>query len=764
MVSNREPALDEIGYRPRNGTIPQFNPPSLAWLHEKGAHTYTLQWANTSDFTDPVTVTNLPFNCYTHNRPLQPGDYFWRYRFATTNEELSDWSLDRKFTLNKSAIEFAMPSREERRTLIPAGHPRLFLRPEDLPRLRQLAKGPEAKRFAELRKVANELLKKEPLAEPTEMGSSRNKRDLAAIQHWWPNRERALAACMEAETMAFVYLMTGVQRYGEEARKRVMHLVSWNPDGPTNFKINCEAAKPMLHRISRAYDWAYDRFTADERRTIQQLMLRRIKDAWESSEVGRGVGHLNRPLSSHGNRTWHKIGESGIAFLDEIPEAETWLDYALNKFYTCYPTWSDEDGGWHEGAAYFGGYMSKAVWWLEVARSALKIDGFKKPFFSQVGDFPLYLAPPGSPNVGFGDLSYRNSTSGWGGFMEYFIRRASANPDSEAGYWHWWWKECGMKPESGVLGFLYHANLPPMPAPKMPTNLPISKIFRGTGLASLHTSLLNSSNDVHFLFKSDPFGSQSHGHNPQNSFQLNAYGDALLTACVYRDLHGSEFHEQWAHQTVSQNAVLVNGRGQLPHSAKSRGRILDFELTRKWDYVVGDAVETYEGRLDRYHRHVLFLKPGFILLYDDLVAAEPSQFQFMLHALSPFALNRKNGSWHVQQPNAGVSVQYLSTDSLTSRQWDGLEPKSIRGTFPNQWHLEVATTKPREEVGMLTLLAPHWGKQSPKMEAERIETATAIGCQVKINGKDTLLGFRKFGVKGEAELAGVRFDKGVIVK
>ena len=171
---------------------------------------------------------------------------------------------------------------------------------------------------------------------------------------WWPNRVQTERACQEAETLAFVYLMTGEKKYGAAARKRILHLASWDPDGPTNFRLNCEAAKPMLYRLPRAYDWAYDALTPDERDKVRQAMRRRALDAWESGEVGRGVGHLNRPYGSHGNRTFHKLGECAIAFLGEIPEAETWLDYAVNKFYAAYPVWCDDDGGWHEGARLLG--------------------------------------------------------------------------------------------------------------------------------------------------------------------------------------------------------------------------------------------------------------------------------------------------------------------------------------------------------------------------------------------------------------------------
>jgi hypothetical protein len=238
-----------------------------------------------------------------------------------------------------------------------------------------------------------------PTPEPTHRGSARDKEDLEAIKYWWPNREQTEQACREAETLAFVYLISQDRKYGEAARRWLLQLAAWDPDGPTNFRLNCEAAKPLLYRPARAYDWAHDMFTAAEREQICAAMQRRGQDAWESGEIARGTGHLNSPFNSHGNRIWHKVGEAGIAFLGEIPQAENWLDYAVNKFFACYPIWADDDGGWHEGVSYWAGYMGKAVWWLHVSRTALGIDGLKKPFFAHVGDYPLSIAPPGSPNA-----------------------------------------------------------------------------------------------------------------------------------------------------------------------------------------------------------------------------------------------------------------------------------------------------------------------------------------------------------------------------
>lgn len=753
-VSNRQATADEIGYRPADGSISIFNPPSFTWLHENGAVAYAVQWSTNADFSAASSVSRLPFNTYTHNQPLVPGKYYWRYSIAN-GTDVAAWSVTRSFVIRPGSVEFPMPNRKEQMDRVPKQHPRLFLRPEDLPRLRSAAQNssaPAGAQFKRLRGEADKLVTTEPIEEPTVRGSNR---DDATRSAWWPNRVQTEKACQEAEVAAFVFLITGEKQYGENARKRILHLASWDPDGPTNFKLNCEAAKPMLFRLPRAYDWAYSALTDADRDVVRRVMVRRAKDAWESGEIGRAVGHLNRPYNSHGNRVFHKIGEAGIAFLGEIPEAETWLDYALNKFFAAYPVWCDDDGGWHEGTSYWAGYMSKIVWWLQVSQSALQIDGFKKPFFAQVGDFPLYTAPPGSPNMGFGDLSSGTPSAGTGAFMEFFERSMGARPEgSRAGYWRWWTEQWKMNRMGGILGFLYEANLPGLPAPKPPVDLPSSKVFRGIGVASLHTCLTNSSQDVHFLFKSSPFGGQSHGHNAQNTFQLNAYGEALLPACVYRDYHGSKFHYQWCHSTRAQNGVLVDGIGQIPHSAAAKGNIVEFRSAPEFDYVVGDATEAYGGRLRSCRRSVAFLKPDLIVICDDLVATNEVSFQFMLHALQPFEFQEQDATVKLERNKAGLMAQYLSPIPLRLRQWDGYEPKPTR-EFPNQWHLEAATTHKSSNLQVFTILAPHRAGGRADFKAQRLESANAVGVRVEREGVGYTVAFRKTGGSATADLEGV---------
>jgi hypothetical protein len=235
-------------------------------------------------------------------------------------------------------------------------------------------------------------------------------------------------------------------------------------------------------------------------------------------------------------------------------------------------------------------------------------------------------------------------------------------------------------------------------------------VFRGTGVAVLNSDLLDSARNVQVRFKSSPMGRWSHGHDPHNAFTLNAYGVPLLVNNVYRDLYGSPFHRDWVWNAKSQNSVLVNGEGQKPHSADLGGRIAASQFEDGLDFVSGDATAAYEGKLTRARRHVFFIKPDIVVLVDDLRAAKPSTFQFMLHGQQQFKVN--DAQLLLDRGKAGVQVDYVSRQPLKSRQWTGYDPapdykylESVKNQrTPDQWHVETATQDPASELTMLTVM------------------------------------------------------------
>jgi hypothetical protein len=698
---DRAARAEEWGYRPEDGARVEVNPPAFSWVPVKGAPVYEVQWAAKADFSDADTVSGLKWTVYAHSAALKPGEWRWRYR-AVVGGKATEWSRARRFTIPREAIVFPQPTLAEVKARIAKEHPRVFVRGADLVRVREYARGTGRAAWEKLLVRAEELSKSEPTPEPPVKASAR---DPETNQFWWSNRVQTLKAAQEAEILAFVWLLSGDDRWREPARKYILKLASWDPDGPTNFRLNCEAAKPLTHRLGRVYDWGYGLLSEDERARVRKMILWRGRDAWLSGEVRQGVGHLAEPYNSHGNRMWHKLAESAVALMGEAPEADEWLEYALAKYWAAYPAWSDDDGGWHEGASYWAGYMVKTTWWMHLARTSLGIDPFKKPFFRHFADYALYSAPPGSPEMGFGDLAHRPPSPSWG-FVHYFVREVK-NP-----YWAWWARQWKIRdePEEPVLGFLW-GEMPGV-APRAPAGLPVSKLFRGTGVAVLNTTLENSAENVQVRFKSSPMGRRSHGHDPHNSFTLNAYGEPLLVNNVYRDLYGSPFHAKWVWETKAQNALLVNGAGQKAHSADLGGRIVAAEFRDGVDYVAGEAAASYEGKLKRYLRHIVFVKPDVVVMVDDAVAAAPSQYQWMLHGLSEFKVDEGSQQLRLERSAAGVLVDYAAEPPLAFKQWTGYDPepdmrylKSIgRDGMPRQWHVEASSRNAAQETWTATVM------------------------------------------------------------
>ncbi|NCB29598.1 MAG: DUF4962 domain-containing protein, partial [Clostridia bacterium] len=203
------------GYRPADGSAVLLNPPSFAWVHDKRVKTYTVQWSRTPQFTEATTISNIPWCVYTHSSVFAPGTWYWRVKGA------EGWGNVRSVRVPEKAIDFPMPTVAEQRARVPAMHPRLFLRPEDLPKIRTRIRTEPAlqKIFAQMTRDADRTIARGPTPEPTAMGSARDKENVEAVQNWWPNRIQSDKAGQEAELIAFVWMISQNEKYREPARR-----------------------------------------------------------------------------------------------------------------------------------------------------------------------------------------------------------------------------------------------------------------------------------------------------------------------------------------------------------------------------------------------------------------------------------------------------------------------------------------------------------------------------------------------------------------
>jgi len=712
----------EWGYHPADGAVSAVNPPSFTWRPQPGM-TWQIECKGDGKSTNFVyKADNIEFNVHCPPRTFPPGLYTWRYRGKDSSGRYTRWSRPRTFRIPDQAVAMPLPGRAELLARIPKQHPRLFLRPEQLPQLRQLAKTTLKPQFDRLLKQCRRILAQPPSTEePPKYPADIVRGSDPWREIWWGNRKRVIAALNSAATLAFTRLIGGPDEFGHEAKRILLECAKWDPKGSTGYRYNDEAGMPYAYYFARTYTFVNDLLNEEEKQLCRRVMEIRGEEMYHHL----CPRHLWRPYSSHSNRAWHFLGEVGIAFYDEIEQAGDWVWFAANVFFNVYPVWSDDDGGWHEGSSYWYSYINRFTWWADVMREALGIDAYDKPFFSKIGYYPMYLLPPGKVGGGFGDL-----TAHWTAKRNVPLMTVLA-AQAHNGHWQWYVERLGGPAEpEGYIGFI-RGKLPPV-EPVSPDTLPTSKLFAGTGQAYLNTSLTDATNGVQVVFKSSPFGTQSHGYEANNSFLLWAYGKRLLIRSGYRDHYGSEHHRNWMWSTRSVNNITINGRGQIKHSATAQGKITAFKTTDAIDIVVGEAGSAYQPPLKRFTRTIIFIKPELIIIFDRLQAPEPASYEYWLHAINKFEITDQH---NIRMINDGVccDIDFLTPQQLRFRQTNQYDPNPRPRIKLREWHLTASTATKQRKIEFVTLYRPYRIGQSLPRKAVLTDLGTGYYLRAELS-------------------------------
>ena len=181
----------EWGFRPPADTTSARNPPSFCWRPQEGAASYTLQIARSVGF-DKVEyeASRVGFNVHCPTRRLDSGGWFWRFRFENADGRQSSWSSARRFTIPADAVVFPLPPRAEILARVPDSHPRLFLRPEDVSRIRASMTSELKESFGALIKRCDQLIKDPPdTAEPPKYPRDMKRGSDPWRKVWWQRCE-----------------------------------------------------------------------------------------------------------------------------------------------------------------------------------------------------------------------------------------------------------------------------------------------------------------------------------------------------------------------------------------------------------------------------------------------------------------------------------------------------------------------------------------------------------------------------------------------
>lgn len=748
-VLDREPEWHQMPYSPGDGEVVTVNPPPFTWVPAADEEAYVLEVAGDKAFTDFVyRGETIHVSTVSLNEALAPGQYCWRYGIKDGNAV--EYSKVRCFTVPEDAQVWVRPCAAAMIAQVPRARPHLFVLPEALAAYRERAATGDLQEIKDsIVRQCEKHLDEELVAEPPPVTGKGPERGLNYAKIF--RETRPPMDLMEKCGLA--YLLTGDTKYGHEAKRRILYFFSWDPAGTTSYRSNDEPAMWVMMRGIRAYDWTYDLFTEKERNLVEASMRIRAAQFYDHLRNRRRF-HTN-PYESHAGRTLGFLGEVALEFAHEWPEAQEWLDYVTTCFWNVYPAWGKNDGGWHEGPGYWSAYMNFALHFVVPLKLATGADLMEKPFFRNTPYYLLYTNPPYARISPFGDGE--NGRGGGGGKGSIMFAFSSLLGDP---YLRWYAEESGVNVPANILGVVLSQEAP---VAKPPLDLPQTRYFPGVGLVSLHTALGNAEKDIHFLIHSDPYGPISHAHADQNAFTLEAYGEALAIASGYYPWYGSDHHSQWQWESKSSNTITFNGGiGQVKRSAKSKGRIVRVVNTEDFDYVQADATQAYQERLTRCVRHVVHIRPGVFVIYDDVAAPEPVTFEWRLHGNAP--VEAEANKMKVVQGDAVLNVDFIVPTSLALSTHEGADPPP-ENDYPPQYYAVAATTEPVATTGYLAVLSPERAGAITPMAIVPLSSGDTPGLRININGEETLVAFKKDtlpitleGITTEGPVLAVKLD------
>lgn len=737
-------------FSPVEGQVVEVTPPPFKWEPVKNADAYMLQVSTDKDFSVQATQTyrELKRSVFVPTEPLLPGQWYWRVGVPLA--EKIEFGRVRTFTIPPGARHFPFPDWNVILPRIPQTRPRLFFPGKSLDRVRQRA-------VTDLKPVINRIeascleeVGKELVPEP---GRPPKKADFGP---WALEVMKTTRPPMDQmENCALAYILLGNRTLGLEAKRRLLHFFSWDPDGPTSLFTYDEPAMWMMMRGIRSYDWTYDLYTQEERTRLETVMKTRAVHFLERLQQ---LPFESNPYNSHAGRILGFLGECALAFIHEWPEAKDWLDYVTLLYYSSFPAWGGDDGGWQEGPYYWRAYMKFALHYIIALQKAAGIDLMKKPFFCNTPYYALYTASPYHQYIPFGDGQTENPEEL--GPVMYAFSTLTRNP-----YFRWYAEELNVTAGAELLTL---ASYDPSLKARSPLELPQGRSFRDVGLVSFHTALGDKEKDIGFLMRSSPYGSVSHGHADQNAFVIEAFGRGLALSTGYYPWYNSTHHNRWTRSTQAVNSILVDGCGQEQRSWDAYGFITAFEMTEGYDYAEVEAAPAYMGRLKRFRRHVVHIRPGIFIIFDDLEAPQPSRYQWLLHTYHPIRIDDGLRVLRVQNPPAAMKVHLLLPTDLEFSQTGNYspEPESDPGSWENTWHLTAGTVSPSTEMHFLAVLSVHrQGEEDNLPQVKLLPGNGAVGVHlITSDGNQDIVIFRTNRRAGAFKCGGIKSTVGVFAQ
>ena len=698
---------------PSHGEEPKFNSPSFQWPSTKNA-TYRVRLSSSTDFSSDLTEKDrIPFPIFNPHKKLKAGMWYWQYKVNN-----GPWNEIDSFTIKSSTRVFETPDITAIMGAVPLAHPRVLEKKADLNEFRIRAK--EYKESASVIEEADKYLNQLPTAEELTLPTFTGKND-------FENDKIALLASKWSgwhiynvlNSISQAYILTGDEKYFLTAKKWMLEISKWNPNGPSHNSDFGDAG--IMTGMAIGVDTFWDLLTKSEKDFIIKPATLRANQFYE-----RWINQVeSRSSSMHvWQHIMHRLLQTSLAFIGETPEADRWLEYIYELWIAQSPKMGENDGAWFNGTGYFG---MNTLTMYDVTATFNELSGVDFKWSDWYRNNPrwlIYAIPPNSCADGFCNdgNKYPKPTINYAGYADAAARMFN-DP-----YASWYANEIakgyGLKISDDNEFRWYRiqrGNKINAPEPVKEFDLPQAVRFPDIGVAYMHTSVQNPETDLWLSLRSSPFGSLAHTHADQNTFNIAYGGKKLFYNSGYRPAMGDPHFLGWYKHTQGHNGILIDGEGQ-PFSDEAYGWIPRFLHGKQISYAVGDASNAYSGKdegknldlgMKLFRRHYIMLRPSTLIIYDVLEADHPAEWSWLLHNDKGLEIDQEKKTIVAENVAAKAKVSLFSSSAIDFRVTDQFtipvdnwtnktDDEGDTIVFENQWHFKGVT---KEKTGKMRYLA-----------------------------------------------------------
>jgi len=698
---------------PSEAAAVNVNPPSLLWPVVKGQDIrYRVRLSQDRHFPEGRTIASkdLPWAIFNPHKKLAQGTWYWQYE-VSKGKSVQKKSEVHSFSVTSDTGEYLTPSAERMLSACPGSHPRILITAGELAGFRRRAKNePQARAII---RGADRYVDRKPPSEqsgkPSQKGEdSFEEKNFAK----WASKALGNQLSNSTSALAKAYIITGDKRYGRQAVRYGVHVAGFDPDGVTSRRVSDFADGTCLRAMALAYDSCFDLLTAQEKEKLQEAIAIRAGRMFASWRNNLETRVFSAHIWQH---ILHEFAEAAFATLGEIDEAQLWASYVYELWLARVPLLGGKDGGWANGNNYFGTNFVTLVSIPTFFEQLTGVDFFAHPWYRNSIYYMIYTWPPGSGPDGFGDGCERRELAPLSrlAFADILGKRLD---DPYAG----WYVRESLKPIRASLHEdssqrwhrLRATDDSPAPA-RSSFDLPQARSFADIGVVAMHTDLANTPKNLMLAFRSSPFGSFNHAHADQNSFNILLGGKRVFSNSGYYIGYGDAHFKGWYIHSRGHNTVLIDGKGQLTASPNGYGQVTRYLHNDDVTYCLGDASNAYgDAGLTRFRRHVAFLRPSTVVIYDELEADHPAKWSWLLHCDDRILRQADSDRLTATTSTARSRVDFFAATPLSFDVHNRFDPPAVNWRnrtsggelveYPDQWHAAVS---PAEKVDKMRYLA-----------------------------------------------------------